>query len=233
MLILGIDAISRSDGEVILNMAKKIAEKFNLIQENWNGFNLLHKNSGLINGLELGFTCPDTIEKIIKNSQAVFLLGVDDAINFETLKDKFVIYIGSHGDSGAKAANVILPGVAYSEKEATYVNCEGRPQKTTRAIYTPTNAKEDWQIIAELAVALNIKLGFENIDELRASMFDAHESLRHLDKITKAKWHKDSAVHNPLDTTTKLVAQNFDFYLTNAIARASRILHKCSNSFTG
>lgn len=230
MLILGVDAISRSDGETILNMAKKIAEKFNFIQENWNGFNLLHKNSGLINGLELGFTCPDSVEKVMKNSQAIFLLGVDDAIDFTALKDKFVVYIGSHGDAGAKAADVILPGVAYSEKDATYVNCEGRPQKTTRAIYAPTNAKEDWQIIADLAVALNIKLGFENIDELRASMFDAHESLRHLDKITKAKWHKDSAAHGHLDTTTKLNAQDFDFYLTNAIARASRILHKCSNS---
>lgn len=36
---------------------------------------------------------------------------------------------GSHGDKGASRADVILPGATYVEKEGTYVNLEGRPQR--------------------------------------------------------------------------------------------------------
>ena len=46
-----------------------------------------------------------------------------------TLGDAFVIYQGHHGDRGAARADVILPGAAYTEKNATYVNTEGRPQR--------------------------------------------------------------------------------------------------------
>ncbi len=37
---------------------------------------------------------------------------------------------GHHGDRGASRANVVLPGAAYTEKTATYVNTEGRAQQT-------------------------------------------------------------------------------------------------------
>ena len=37
---------------------------------------------------------------------------------------------GHHGDRGAERADIILPGSAYTEKSATFVNFEGRPQRT-------------------------------------------------------------------------------------------------------
>lgn len=228
MLILGLDAISGKDGEAILNAAKKLAEKFHMIKDDWNGFNLLQKNSGLINGLELEFTSAAGVSKTIENTEILFLLGVDDAIDFSKLKDKFVVYIGSHGDRGAAFADVIIPGVAYSEKEALYVNCEGRVQKTTRAIYAPTNAKEDTQLLIELAQALKLDLGFKNIDELREKLMKTHEVFAHLNQISKTKWVK--AHENKAHVEGKLRVKDYDFYLTNAIARASRTLNKCSNA---
>ena len=79
---------------------------------------------------------------------------------------------GHHGDQGACLADVILPGAAYTEKTATYVNTEGRAQQTRYfliwsfvelklewiwwwscrlAVTPPGLAREDWKIIRALS----------------------------------------------------------------------------------
>ena len=233
MLILGVDAVSGKDGAAILNLAKKIAEKFEMIQDNWNGFNFLSKSSGLINGLELGFTSSHGIGSILKDCEdgkikLAFLLGVDDDINFVALKNTFKIYIGSNGDKGAHDADIILPAAAFSEKEVTYINCEGRAQKTNRAIFAPEGAQEDFQIILEIARASNADLGFKNLVELKKTLAENNATCANLNHATKAKWLASNS-HKTSDHLQKINATDFDFYSTNAIARASRVLTKCSN----
>ena len=236
MLILGADLLTRKDGAVILYYAKKIAEKYGLIKEDWNGFNLLIKSTGLINGLEVGFT-PSTantdVNSILQNCQkgeikVVFLHGVDDEIDFTKLENAFVVYIGSHGDNGARNADVILPAAAYSEKESIYVNLEGRPQLSSRAVLAPGEAQEDCQIIIELAKKLNLDLGYKNIAELRKSLVTANPIFANLDKITKAAWINSEVAVGELDSE-KFSIKDYNFYLTNPIARASRTLNKCGN----
>lgn len=58
---------------------------------------------------------------------------------------------GHHGDRGAAMADVVLPGAAYTEKNATYVNTEGRAQQTQLAVTPPGLAREDWKIIRALS----------------------------------------------------------------------------------
>ena len=48
-------------------------------------------------------------------------------------------------------ADVILPGAAYTEKNATYVNTEGRAQRTRLAVTAPGQGREDWKIIRALS----------------------------------------------------------------------------------
>ena len=233
ILILGADAVSGDNGEQVLNLAKKIAEKYKFIHDSWNGFNFLSKSTGLINGLELGFCGRKTSQIFdeIKNDKIklTFLLGVDDDIDFEALKNSFVVYIGSHGDNGAKAADIILPSVAYSEKEAIYVNIEGRPQKTSRAIFGPTNAKEDAQIIVEIANICDINLGFKNTKELHKEIVEYSHNLGEFGKIHKAKWQKSGEISSKIDKNAAILAKNYDFYQTNPIARSSPTLAKFSN----
>src|SRR4026207_2222217 len=99
----------------------------------------------------------------------VYLLGADE-IDMERLGNAFVIYQGSHGDRGAHRADVILPGATYTEKDATYVNTEGRPQMTARAVFPPGEAREDWKIIRALSGVLGQALPFNSVAELRAKM---------------------------------------------------------------
>lgn len=63
----------------------------------------------------------------------------------------FHFFTGHHGDVGAPMADVILPGAAYTEKSATYVNTEGRAQQTRVAVTPPGLAREDWKIIRALS----------------------------------------------------------------------------------
>lgn len=62
-----------------------------------------------------------------------------------------MFYQGHHGDRGAEMADVVLPGAAYTEKTATYVNTEGRAQQAQAALIPPGMAREDWKIIRALS----------------------------------------------------------------------------------
>ena len=74
------------------------------------------------------------------------ILGADE-LDMAALGKAFVIYQGTHGDAGAHRADIIFPGAAYSEKSATFLNTEGRPQLTRRALFPPGEARDDWAIL--------------------------------------------------------------------------------------
>jgi NADH-quinone oxidoreductase subunit G len=134
MLILGQGALTRPDGAAVLAMARAIAEQYGLVSDDWNGFNVLHTAAARVGGLDLGIVSDGGVASIVDecgagNVDVVYLLGADE-IDTGKLGKTFVIYQGHHGDAGAHRADVILPGAAYTEKNATYVNTEGRVQKT-------------------------------------------------------------------------------------------------------
>ena len=195
MLILGQGALARPDGAAVLALAAKAAVAMGALKPElgWNGFNVLHTAAARAGGLDLGFVPGKggrDIDGILDGASAgeidvVYLLGADE-IDMERLGRAFVIYQGSHGDAGAHRADVILPGAAYTEKDAIYVNTEGRPQMTGRAIFPPGDAREDWKIVRALSGALGKTLPFDTLQALRAAMFDAHPHLALLDQIDPA-----------------------------------------------
>ena len=85
----------------------------------------------------------------------VYLLGADE-IDMAGSAAPSSIYQGTHGDAGAHRADVILPGAAYTEKSATFVNTEGRPQMARRAAFPPGEAREDWAIMRALSETLGV-----------------------------------------------------------------------------
>jgi NADH-quinone oxidoreductase subunit G len=159
----------------------------------------------------------------------VYLLGVDE-LDMARLGKSFVIYQGTHGDAGAHAADVILPGAAYTEKSATYVNTEGRPQMTQRALFPPGDAREDWAIVRALSDRLGATLPFDTLEELRAALYGELPHLALLGEITPAD---PSMLGDLANAGGRLPSEPFtspvkDFYLTNPIARASRVMAECS-----
>jgi len=233
MLIIGSDILKRNDGEIILNYAKKIAEKYQFIRNDWNGFNMLHNNASLTGALLSGFVSPNIntdiiLKKALKEEiKAVYLLGCDD-IDLSKLENCFVIYQGSHGENGVQFADVILPGASYTEKEATFVNIESRPQLTSRAIFPPKNTQEDWQIIVDLAKTLKQDLGFNCINSLRKIMVKNNAVFANYNVAAKHGWINSKTLET-LSHSKEINAKSDDFYSSNVIARLSRVLNDCKN----
>ena len=236
MLIIGEDAVSREDGAEIIQLCKAIATKYNMLREDWNGFNFLAKSTGLINGLTLDFVSKKSTQEIINQAQSgeiklLFLQNVDDEIDFTKLQNCFVVYLGSNGDRAVKIADIILPTCNFAEKDGFYVNLEGRIQKARRAVFGVGQAKVDYEIINEIAQKLKLNLGFANHDELLAKLDEEYKILAKIDKINNSPAESLKTTNDNLKLNfgeEKLVAKNYDYYLTNAIARASRVLNKCS-----
>ena len=233
MLILGQGALA--GGDAVLALAARAAVAIGALKPelDWNGFNILHAAAARVGGLDLGFVPSkgglDLASMLDAASSGdlgvVYLLGADE-IDMERLGNAFVIYQGSHGDKGAHRADVILPGAAYTEKEATYVNTEGRPQMTARAVFPPGEAREDWKIIRALSGVLGKTLPFDTPQQLRARMYEACPHLALLDQIVPAD---SGAIEQLAARPAKAGGERFgraveEFYLTNPIARASAIM---------
>ena len=176
MIIVGSGACD----PVTLNLAGKVAEKFDMITEGWNGFNVLHAAASRVAGLDMGFLpgddgkgTSDILAGCADGSIEVLYNLAADELDFSQTDKAFVIYQGHHGDAGARAADVILPGAAYTEKSGTYVNMEGRAQSGRLASFAPGDAREDWTILRALSGVLGQTLPFENIGELRQAMVAA------------------------------------------------------------
>jgi NADH-quinone oxidoreductase subunit G len=236
MVIVGQGALARPDGAAILHAARRIAEEWDAVQGDWNGFNVLHTAASRVGGLDVGFVpAAGDVTSILEGARSgkinvVYLLGADE-IDMNRLGNAFVVYQGHHGDAGAHRADVILPGAAYTEKFATYVNLEGRPQRTKRAAFPPGEAREDWSIIRALSERVGAKLPYDTLEQLREHMVAAHPHLGRIDLLQRAAWAPFGA-EGTFDAAPFRLPID-DFYMTNVICRASETMAACSELFIG
>jgi NADH-quinone oxidoreductase subunit G len=230
MLILGRAALSRADGGAILKLSHDIADKYGFILEDWNGFNVLHTAAARVGALDLGLTAPKGIEGIMAgvdkgDIEVVFNLGADET-DLSGLSKAFVIYQGSHGDEGVRYADVILPGVAYTEKPGLYVNIEGRVQRAERSIFGPGDAREDWTILRALSDVIGKALEFDTLTELRSSLYAEYPTFADHDELPSERWCDFGA--SAAISKEGFILPITDFYRTNPIARASSVMAECS-----
>ncbi len=233
MLILGQGALARPDGSAILAAARALAERYGMVRDDWCGFNVLHTAAARVGGLDLGLVPGKDgrdVAGILEGAASgaidvVFLLGADE-IDTGPLGDAFVIYQGHHGDRGATLADVVLPGAAYTEKNATYVNTEGRPQRARLAVFPPGQAKEDWKILRALSESLGHKVPLDSIGEVRARMVELAPHLGEPDLIRPAPWQAFGR-QGRLDPAP-FIYPIADFYRTDPISRSSTVMAECS-----
>jgi NADH-quinone oxidoreductase subunit G len=231
MFIVGPGAYARPDGAAIMAMVAKAAASVGVVKDGWNGLCVLHTAASRVGGLDLGFVPAAggrNVAGMLKaDMEVVYLLGADEVT---VPAGPFVIYQGTHGDRGAHRADVILPGAAYTEKSATFVNMEGRAQLTEKAAFPPGEAKEDWTILRALSQVCGQTLPYDNLNALRAAMYRAAPSLARIGSLVAA----------PADGIAALAKRDgkagiepfrspiTDFYLTNPISRASAIMAELS-----
>ena len=231
------DLFGRADRPVVLvgagalaaggqGAAHRIADTLGVVKDGWNGFGVVHTSASRMGGLVLGYaTKGGTAAVAATEPKVVLLLGADEFDARARFPNASIVYIGHHGDAGAHAADVILPGAAYTEKDGTYVNVEGRVQRTEKAIFAPGDAREDWAILRALSDVVDRRLPFDSWQQCHTAMIAAHPELSHEGERIEWDWSpptlevkEEGAIRYPIR----------DFYLTNAIARASETMQRCS-----
>ncbi|MCA1366259.1 NADH-quinone oxidoreductase subunit G [Bradyrhizobium sp. BRP14] len=232
LVIVGQGALAGEGGAAVLAYAAKLAVAIGAVSAEWSGFAVLHTAAARVGGLDLGFVPGEggkSAAEMLAAMDVLFLLGADE-IDLSRKKAGFTVYIGSHGDNGAHAADVILPGATYTEKSGTWVNTEGRVQLGNRAGFAPGEAREDWAIIRALSDVLGKKLPFDSLGELRAKLYAAYPHFADVDAITAAGSDEIAALAQKAGEMAKSVFASpiKDFYLTNPIARASAVMAECS-----
>ncbi len=207
-----------------LGAALALVQPLGLIKDGWNGFNVVHTSASRMASLILGYAQPGGIADIeAAKPELVLLLGADE-VAADHFKGAFKVYIGHHGDNGAKQADLVLPGAAYAEKHGTYVNTEGRVQGAERALFAPGEAREDWSILRAVSELAGKKLPFDSFTELRAAMIANYPELGR-EGLIDLKWSPPKLDSKAEGSIRYPIA---DFFLTNAICRNSPTMRRCS-----
>lgn len=217
MVIVGGAALKGGHGAAL-----KLVDTLGLVKDGWNGFNVVHMAASRMGGLMLGYAQKGGIADL-HDAKLTFFLGADE-VDF-TKFGGFKVYVGHHGDRGAAAADVVLPGTTYAEKSGTWVNLEGRVQRGERAVFAPGDAREDWSIFRALSDVIGRRLPFDSLAALREEMFGEVPALRD-EGLVSFDWQVPA-----LDGSASGVLDGYpikDFYLTNAICRASPTMQRCS-----
>ena len=226
MIIMGQSILKLKSGKYIFESIKSYLHRNNKISKDWNSLNIINENASSVGSYDLGIYKPSNngtnfFDELKNNKfEVIYLLG-QDSLKFKK-KDEFIIYQGSHGDSGAEIADIILPGAAYTEQNGYYTNLEGKLQKAYKASYPPGEAKEDWQIINELAESMNHRKLFNDKDELESSMLNYLKLFKD-NNLTK----NDPDLVNLNFVDEDITINQIDYYYSNAIARASKTMFNC------
>ncbi|MES2968487.1 MAG: NADH-quinone oxidoreductase subunit NuoG [Pseudomonadota bacterium] len=216
VVIVGQGALNEADGEAVLAQAMALTEKLGA------KLLVLHTAAARVGALDVGAVTDGGLSVALDGAEVVYNLGADEV---EIAAGPYVIYQGSHGDRGAHRADIILPGAAYTEENGLFVNTEGRPQLAQRAGFAPGEAKENWAILRALSAELGATLPWDSLAGLRAALVKAHPHLGRIDEVAVNDW-QPLALRDPAKADFRTAIR--DFYLTNAIARASALMGELS-----
>ena len=226
LIILGESFLKVKAANYLFQSLKKFLSENDKLTHDWNPLNILSTNASTVGSFDLGLVdeTNKVLDDLMKNKfEIVYLVGQDN-LDF-IKKDEFIIYQGSHGDKGAEIADIILPGGAYTEQSAHYTNLEGKIQKAFKASYPPGDAKEDWQIINEIAETMNNRKLFNDKEELESSMFNYLNLKKDKQKEILIKNSDRGELENE-----NLKVEFRDYYFSNVIAKASKTMLDCNNS---
>ena len=216
LVIVGQGALSEADGEAVLATAQAAGAMSGA------GLLILHTAAARVGAMDVGAVTEGGLPAAIDGAEVIFNLGADE---IDVAPGPFVIYQGSHGDRGAHRADLILPAAAYTEESGLFVNTEGRPQLALRAGFAPGEAKENWAILRALSAELGATLPWDSLAALRQALVAAHPHLGAVGEVADNAWQP-----LPVEAMGKADFRYAvrDFYLTNAILRASPVMAELS-----
>ena len=229
LIIIGESALELDSGGFIFEEFKNFLYKKKLISEKWNALNILIQNASTVGALDLkilnnkenNFKFFDNVKN---NKFKILYLLNSDNLKFDK-NDEFIIYQGSHGDRGAEIADVILPSTAYTEENGLFQNLEGRVQECRKASYPAGEALESWKVLNKLTNAYKNKNLFDSFNTLRDEVLKKLVNFNSINMLPKYKEPSKKINYN--FKNDKIFINPIDYYFSNCISRASKVMSEC------
>jgi NADH-quinone oxidoreductase subunit G len=111
----------------------------------------------------------------------------------------------------ARAADVVLPGASYVEKEASYTNEQGRLQGTSRVIPPPGDAMEDWQILVNVGAALDVAFDYTSSGQVRTDIAARFSGIKELQGLPGLSFSRPLEAQHWLETSNPSERWKWDF----------------------
>jgi len=229
MIIVGSNSQAQGEGKAVLDQVQALAGKYNV------EYNYLHNRASTVAALDLGLKSQG-VATGLDECQIVFNLGANEG-KFKRKDGQFVVFIGTHGEAGAREADVILPAAAYTEKHATFVNTEGRAQQTRPAVHPPGAARVDWQIIRALSETVaevtgdECTLPYDTLTEVRERIEELSPNVTQYDHLHTKPYIPEETKYSPIKNSFTVGLKNLeDYYMTCAITRSSSVMADCTKS---
>ena len=234
MIIIGQAVLNREDSLKVFSILEQIITKFKISNNDWNGVNILQIAASRVGALDMGLyqkakSLSDIYEEA-KNGKIKLLLSFGaDEIDYANFNKCNIVYIGTHGDSGANNANIILPAAAYTEKDAIYINTEGRLQYANKANFPPNESREDWKIVNQISEVLNLGWNIISLDDVRSQICQKFPLL--FEDVKSV--YSQLLVNRPEEfifKNSEISPIIKDFYINNTISRFSKTMSECSRA---
>jgi len=225
IIILGESVLKRKDGNHIQQIITNLSKNVNIVNEEWVGINFLPTTANSVGNSHLGLNNTNKKKNYLQNTQFFFGVGLDNPKKFldKLPSNCFTVCQAAFSDASLLKTSLVLPGASFVEKEGTYLNLEGRVQKTEIGLATPDLARSDVNIIRALSEYNSLKTSSETS---QAEYLDIENN--------KVSFTKELLV-KPI-SSKKIFKNSFkgvisDFFLTNGITNNSKIMAKCSSNF--
>jgi NADH-quinone oxidoreductase subunit G len=206
-------------------------EKLKKVYHKNVSYNFFNLYSSTINSFELGLV-NDKIFSRIENSFNKDFFNLDFVLQSEldfNLNSDFLIFQGHHGNSFVEKSNIILPGCSFVEKDAFFLNFEGRVQKARKVISPLYDSRIDWSIFFSILNFIGFKnFNFSNLKSLRLELFKysiLFKSFKNLKKKNKNLIYKKKIVLNMKKQFFSSFINNF--YFTDSISKNSDTMVSC------
>ena len=219
VIIIGESVLKSEISKNVISSVQTLLKDINKL----DSFNILHQSASNVGSLILGLQT-ENLQKVY-DADVLYLLNADE-VNIDKKNNQFIIYQGSHGGENSKIADVILPGAAYSEKNGSFVNLEGRVQRSYKASYPPGFAKEDFEIFNDIAKSKGSNHGYSSFENLREEMISEHKSLGIYDEIQPSDI-ENLKIERHVKKDHLIEINNVDYYQTNIVARSSQTMNEC------
>ena len=222
VIIIGESVLKSEISKNVISSVQTLLKDINKL----DGFNILHQSASNVGSLILGLQT-ENLQKVY-DADVLYLLNADE-VNIDKKNNQFIIYQGSHGGENSKIADVILPGATYSEKNGSFVNLEGRVQRSYKASYPPGFAKEDFEIFNDIAKSKGSNHGYSSFENLREEMISEHKSLGIYDEIQPSDI-ENLKIERHVKKDHLIEINNIDYYQTNIVARSSKTMDECKSA---